>query len=382
MAAGKKRANGEGSLFFDSAKKRWVAQVSLPGGRLKKKTAVSQREARKFLTAMKAEIDTTGGLVNEQSRVSDLTELWRHKVLLVKDMAPSTRATKEWALRHIEDSLGGIKLVKLNVLMIERFLLVMSKGGLGRESLIKIRNVLNQVCEFGERRDLLRRNPVGLALLPSGLSDSKPGKALTVEQAELLLKATNGDRFHALWAIMLMLGLRPGEAAGLHWEDIDCDSGVVHVRRNLRKVKSVFEVSYDLKTQRSRRSLDMPKVLLEKVEAHRKLQDREQAKAGSSWSPHWEGLVFTTTTGTPLDPSNLRRDFKAMTKDLGLGGLSPVDLRHSCVSILSAAGVPLEHIADVAGHDGTRMTAKVYRHAVTPSVAAAALPMDGMFGSG
>jgi integrase len=50
------------------------------------------------------------------------------------------------------------------------------------------------------------------------------------------------------------------------------------------------------------------------------------------------------------------------------------------VSILSAAGVPLEHIADVMGHESTRMTSQVYRHLVTPSIGAAAKPMGDLFG--
>ena len=38
------------------------------------------------------------------------------------------------------------------------------------------------------------------------------------------------------------------------------------------------------------------------------------------------------------------------------------------IRILSATGTPLEHIADTLGHDGTRMTALVYRHAITPTI--------------
>ena len=78
--------------------------------------------------------------------------------------------------------------------------------------------------------------------------------------------------------------------------------------------------------------------------------------------------MFTTTEATPIDPSNLRRQFARLTKDAGLGIWHPHELRHSAASILSAAGVPLEHIADTLGHDGTRMTALVYRHAITPTI--------------
>ena len=70
-----------------------------------------------------------------------------------------------------------------------------------------------------------------------------------------------------------------------------------------------------------------------------------------------------------------------MTEAAGLGRLVPrTELRHTAVSILSAEGVPLEHIADVMGHDGTRMTSQVYRHVVTPSIGAAAGPMGEIFG--
>ena len=50
------------------------------------------------------------------------------------------------------------------------------------------------------------------------------------------------------------------------------------------------------------------------------------------------------------------------------------------VSILSDGGVPLEQIADVAGHaPGSKVTGAVYRHRITPSVDAARTAMDGLF---
>lgn len=42
---------------------------------------------------------------------------------------------------------------------------------------------------------------------------------------------------------------------------------------------------------------------------------------------------------------------------------------------MSAAGVPLEHLAGVLGHDSTRMAALVYRHVLAPTVEAGAAPM-------
>jgi hypothetical protein len=47
---------------------------------------------------------------------------------------------------------------------------------------------------------------------------------------------------------------------------------------------------------------------------------------------------------------------------------------------MSAAGVPLEHVADVLGHNGTRMAALVYRQVLAPAVEAGAAPMQALLG--
>ena len=380
MAGSRKRSNGEGTLFWEERRRRWVAQLTLPDGERRKRTATTKKEAGQLLTRMAIDVETTGGVFDQSSRFSDLAKLWREKVLDAQVMAPSTRSGKDWALGHLEDELSRVKLVHLNADRIEGALAAMAAEGLGRESLIKVRSTANQVCKFGERRDLLRRNPVSVVELPAGLKESTVGRSLTVEQAHLLLAASKAHRLDVLWKVMLMLGLRPGEATGLHWEGIDFENDVLHVRHGLRKVDGAFEVTDQLKTRNSRRSLDMPKPLVVALRCHKEAQDSERLEAGGAWSKQWPGLVFTTVTGTPLDPSNLRRDFSYLTKSAGLGHWTPNELRHSCASILAASDVPLEHIGDVMGHDGTRMTWQVYRHVVTPSIGAAAGPMDELFG--
>jgi integrase len=51
------------------------------------------------------------------------------------------------------------------------------------------------------------------------------------------------------------------------------------------------------------------------------------------------------------------------TAGAGLGeDWTPRELRHSFVSLMSDKGVPIETIADLVGHAGTRVTEKVYRN--------------------
>ena len=91
--------------------------------------------------------------------------------------------------------------------------------------------------------------------------------------------------------------------------------------------------------------------------------------------------MLPTGLGTLFDPANLRRSLGQLTEQAGLGHWHPHELRHSAASLLSAAGVPLEEIADLLGHATTRVTSAVYRHQIGPTVEAAKEPMDRLFGS-
>ena len=61
---------------------------------------------------------------------------------------------------------------------------------------------------------------------------------------------------------------------------------------------------------------------------------------------------------------NVRRDFRrALALVPGIDPLTwtPHELSHSFVSVLSDAGVPLEEISQLVGHNGTTVTELVYR---------------------
>ena len=107
--------------------------------------------------------------------------------------------------------------------------------------------------------------------------------------------------------------------------------------------------------------------------AHRLAQKVERL-ASDGWAD--PRLVFATRAGTPLSASNVRRELDRIAAESGLPHVTPNELRHTAASNLSAAGVPIEQVADVLGHTDTAMLMEVYRHAVRPSIDAAASAMD------
>src|SRR5262249_39781213 len=136
----------------------------------------------------------------------------------------------------------------------------------------------------------------------------------------------------------------------------------------------------DTKTDKSRRTLALPRRCVEALQAHRKAQAKDRLQAGTLWQDH--GLVFSSTVGTPLSANNVIRAFRAITEKAGLGkDWAPREMRHTFVSVLSANGVPVESIALLAGHDRTATTELVYRHEIRPALTQGAEVMDNIFGS-
>jgi integrase len=91
--------------------------------------------------------------------------------------------------------------------------------------------------------------------------------------------------------------------------------------------------------------------------------------------------VFSTATGSPLDPANVRRAFRRVVAAAVMDPKSwtPRELRHSFVSLLASSRTPIEDIAHLVGHANTRVTELVYRIELRPVLTRGAVAMDALF---
>lgn len=374
-----RRGKGEGSLFFSEAAGRWIGFVDAGydanGKRRRiKVTARTRVEARAKLAATRKSVETGGTPVDQRMTVAECLDYWlAHLPATVQSV--NTVDNLRWAIeQHLKPALGPRRLRDLGPDDVDSMLHERAAAGMSRSTLIRLHNTLYRALRNAERRGKITRNVASLVDVPAG--PVKRSRSLTVEEAAALLRAADGDRLEALYKTGLMLGLRPGELLGLGWNNIDFESGILRVTRTLKRERGELVIG-DPKTAGSRRALVMPAPVIDALGRHRCRQEAEKLEA-PIWQDH--DLVFTTTVGTPLDPSNLRRGFATLTKKAGIGHWHPHELRHSAASILSASGVPIEQIADILGHAGTRTTSAVYRHLIEPTVRGAAAPMNELFG--
>lgn len=377
----RRRAVGEGSIYFDKDKDRWVGAIYVDGRR-RKVVAATKTEARKRLDALRRGVAAGEQVGDGNLTVGAALERWQQRALAGSKAAPATKETYAWCCARLDDELGRKRLRTLRPEDVETAFDRMARGDdqhrpMGRAALVKVRSVLGQVLDWSMRRGYVARNVARVSELTPDAKETKPRRALDVDEARALLGALAEHRLGAMFTVMLTVGLRPGEAAGLRWSDVDLDTGRLAVRCGVRMEKGRPVLVDALKTARSRRTVDLPAITVDALRAHRKRQSEERL-AASTWVD--KSLVFTTSTGSVLDPANVRRQLRRLTESAGLGHLRPNELRHSAASILSHDGVPLEVIADLLGHTNTRMLEQTYRHALQPSIDAAVAPMDRALG--
>ena len=374
----KRRGSGEGSIYRSG--NRWVATITVDStdGRQvrRKRSARTQAEARDLLRDLHAE--HRAGVAGARGQtVAGYLDDWLTHVLPARGVSPATASNYATVVAtHIVPVLGNHRLDQLRAEHVEKMLRAMADAGEARSTVRLARTVLGMALAHAERRDLVLRNAARLAVLPPGAK--RESRSLTADQARALLAAADGERLEGAWVVMLCLGLRPGEVLGLTWKYVDLDVGRLTVAQAQRREPGRLVLG-EPKTRKSRRTLDLPVLVVDALRAHRTRQAAERLVAGELWVDL--DLVFPSERGTLMDPRNFRRQFDRVAKAAGLDDLHPHLLRHSAVSLLSAAGVPLEQVADVAGHATTAMTEGVYRHAVGPSVGAHVAAMNALFGS-
>ncbi|MBX7159952.1 MAG: site-specific integrase [Acidimicrobiia bacterium] len=378
-----RRPKGDGSIFYDEAKGRWVGTLNLGtinGRRNRRKVSgQTKAEAAKRLAALRNELDAAGTVTAANVTFGEVLTSWLDRS--ETRVQPSTLDNyRNLAETHLAPTLAKKQVTKLRPEDLEAVLKRMSRDGYRKATMSKVRMIAKQALDSAVKRRAVSWNPFLLAELPKVQTADRERSSLTADQARSVIAAAAEYRNGALIAVGLTTGLRPSELTALTWDAIDLGGGTVHVWQAW-KGEGDERVLAEPKTAGSTRTLALAPVAVEALAAHRQvwLQERMAGRWPTTWDEHG-GLCFVTEVGTPLDPANLRRLFRYVAKAAGVERFTPYTMRHTATSLLADAGARNEELADMLGHRTTRMVELHYRHRLKPVVDVAAGPMQQIFG--
>ena len=358
-----------------STRKSWVGFVELPKG------ADGKRRRRKITGSTRSEvqssIDAVVKTIEAGQKVDRLTigawlASWLEEVSSSGDVSPTTIANHRWCVAVIGEQIGASQLDALTDGDVRKMLDKLGKTN-AKTMLVRFRYVLCQALDVAVSRRLVAVNVALTVKIPKKTKATRPRRSLTVLQSRAVvawLREQTSDtfQFRAAVAVQLATGCRPGEVLALRWPDVDLVEGSISITGSLLREPNDDGVGMRVvrgktKTVQSVRAVRLPTWATEIVAAHR--DDWEAAAAallGTDWVDH--GYVFPSERahGDLFDPKTYRVAVQKMATTLGLGDLTPHELRHAHASVLLDAGETLETVADRLGHKSTRVTETVYKH--------------------
>lgn len=246
----------------------------------------------------------------------------------------------------------------------------------------KITYTLSALFTACVKNGILLKNPVENATKPR-IGERDIPAYLDNRQIPIFLDALNvlnvDNSVRVALMLMMMLGLRSGEARGLRWVDVDFSAGVVSIEKNCGETFDGLALT-ELKTKRSRRKLPLFPVMRDILIAHREWLDDYSRSLGSLWQE--TGVVCPNTTGGLMDkaaPNKAVKKIVSTREDLPRG-LHAHSLRHSFVSLLIANGLDVVSVAALAG-DTIEIISKHYAHSFAERRAAAMDAVGASFAS-
>lgn len=284
---------------------------------------------------------------------------------------PKTVRGHHLTVQHWKDQIGDIGVLDLKASRVDRAL---AQIGGARASQVKYRGVLKSAYDWSLKRGDLpsgTANPAQYAAITvESPKATKKSLSLTSDERAVFLDHVVGHRRGPMFTVLAITGVRPGELLGLRWEDVDAGEGTVWVRQSIKYGKGGVPLwAGEVKTGnagRGNRLLKVPQSVLDALDTERQLQDRERSPR---WPAKWDGLVFLTTSGTPFQLGNVRRDLGGLSKQAVGVAITPTDLRRTVAQIAVENGTDLAAVADLLGHETLKMARSVYTRARRKAIA-------------
>ncbi len=374
---------------------KWQARYADPTDPLRRieKTFRTKNEAQDWLTQQQASV--LRGEHQDPRRAdrpfADAVAAWRETRL--PTLAPKTRDRYEDVLRlHLEPEFGKVPLTALTREVVKRYFARIQREGRtgGREkpdqplsagSVRKIQTVLSSVLSEAVELGMIRVNPAMRMRLPAPAK----GEMTILTAAEVRALADAIDKHYRV-AILLAAntGMRAGELWALRRKDVDLLKGVIHVRQTVKR-DTAAEDAPPKTVDAYGREVGPPKsgkarVITLGQATKNMLADHLTKPVPGGAGP--DTLVFLTPGGRAVRHGLwMRKMFAPAVKQLPADKrkLRFHDVRHSCASLMIAAGTPALYVKERLGHASIATTMNLYGHAFPSMEASTADALDAMY---
>ena len=221
--------------------------------------------------------------------------------------------------------------------------------------------VINSIFTFAHENRVLEYNPAISLKIPQAAIAPVQRRALTVEERKRVVEFEHRAKPSAM--LMMMSGLRRGEATALQWNDIDFENNRIFVTKSYNFKTKDFKAPKNGKA----RVVTVPKVLIDYLKT----------------LPRNSLFVLTNSSGKMMTDDSWKRLYQSYMYDMNLeygfngkapskfspikvpmmiAPFTPHELRHTFCTTMFEAGVDALAAKEQMGHSDIQTTLSIYTH--------------------
>jgi integrase len=346
-------------------------------------SATCKEEAKKIEDSLKKK-KKQGITIDPKMTVYDLSKIWmeQHVKSPVEPLAEPTQVFYQSRLDiYIIPVIGTIKILDLTVddldlVLFESANKVTAEGGKKDTTLASIYSTMSSMFGWAKKKRKIAENLMEFVDCP--VVAEREYSLLSEENIpvflESVLKPSKCDTkfaqdqrqtYYRMFLTELTTALRIDELCGMMVKDIDFKRKIYYVRSQVTSAGAnpTFGPAKDREGQLPDRIplADMVVDELKKEIKYNEIKKGEAEERGLIWKDY--GLVFTNSTGGPIDSKNLSsRTFKKALEKAGLPDMKFHGLRHSVLTILANNNADPNAICNLARHKDYNFFKSRYLH--------------------
>ena len=221
--------------------------------------------------------------------------------------------------------------------------------------------VINSIFNFAHQNRVLEYNPATNLKTPQTAIEPVQRRALTLEERDRVMEFEHRAKPSAM--LMMLSGLRRGEATALQWNDIDFKNNKISVTKSFNFKTKDFKAPKNGKA----RVVSVPQILIDYLRT----------------LPRTSLFVLTNANGKMMTDDSWRRMYDSYIHDLNIAygfkdkspskfsptkipmkitPFTPHELRHTFCTIMFEAGIDAITAKEQMGHSDIQTTLSIYTH--------------------
>ena len=370
----KKRANGEGTVYFVEKEQLWTAELTwvddAGNKRRKRWRAKKQSEVKAKLAEFKKQLLLNGTEVATEDRTfREFADEWVNVILKPKVKPLSYQRKVSTLENQVYPHIGSIQISKLTHSKIQKMVNDLNESGLSYSTIKKAYEAVSGCMRYYRIETSTSFNPCEDITLPEAnrKEDSDIEFFTKEERTKIVEEATrtyqDGKHVYRLgWMFVLMLysGMRVGEVCALTWDDIDFSARTINVRKNAVEVRERDEDGKShsvLITQNSTKTRSGTRIIPMTEKAYLALSELQKITGDSEY-------IISSSKGKRIRPSRIDRSFHLILDAIGLKRVGVHTLRHTFATMLFHNGCEVKVVSELLGHSNTKITENIYIHVI------------------